>query len=108
MESSIASLNIESEVLQIEFNRLEVEIPLLTNRSYNIRVRADPMQIYSENQFRRRFCMSKNTVRYLYDLIGAELEGALSDASRFHFKWIGQNSYHFKILRNGQFPSCDS
>lgn len=32
------------------------------------------MEIYSENEFRRRFRLSKTTVLYLYSLIGADLE----------------------------------
>ncbi|XP_055307749.1 putative nuclease HARBI1, partial [Sitodiplosis mosellana] len=32
------------------------------------------MNIYSESEFRRRFRLSKDSVRYLYDLIGAELD----------------------------------
>lgn len=69
-------INIENEMLQVEFDRLEDEIQRLasTKKPYTIRARTDPMQIYSENEFRRRFRLPKDAVQYLYNLIGAELE----------------------------------
>lgn len=69
-------INIENEILEVEIERLENEIQRITatKKPYTIRARIEPMQLYSENEFRRRFRLSKDTVRYLYNLIGAELE----------------------------------
>lgn len=69
-------LNIENERLQAEIDRLEDEIQTIQSarKPYTIRARPDPMLIYSDNEFRRRFRLTKDAVRYLYNLIGAELE----------------------------------
>lgn len=75
MESLI---NFEYNLLEIEIQNLENEIHRLTRKPYKIRNRANPIQTYSENEFRRRFRLSKDSVRYLYSLIGAELEPIVS------------------------------
>lgn len=69
-------INFENDVLEAQIQHLENEIHRLTSikKPYKIRARPNPMQIYSENEFRRRFRLSKATVQYLYSLIGAELE----------------------------------
>lgn len=62
--------------IQDEIDRLEDEISLLirNRKPYRIQVRRDPFIEYTDNEFRRRFRLTKNTVHYLYNLIGAELE----------------------------------
>lgn len=67
-------IDIEMDILQDEFDRLENEIQNVRRKPYTIRNRTDPMLIFTEDEFRRRFRLSKDTVRYLYNLIGEELE----------------------------------
>lgn len=69
-------LNIENDILEAEVQDLENEIhTLASNRKpYTIQARPNPMQMYTENEFRRRFRLSKASVQFLYSLIGAELE----------------------------------
>lgn len=71
-----AWINIENEFLQMEVDRIEDEIAALSNmrKNYTVRQRLNPMDIYDEDEFCRRFRLKKATVRYLYTLIGAELE----------------------------------
>lgn len=68
--------NMEIDVLQMEVDNLEEEISALSNvkKKYTIRQRLDPMNVYGEEEFRQRFRLTKAGVRYLYDLIGAQLE----------------------------------
>lgn len=69
-------LDFEAALLQEEFDHLENQIQEIeyARKAYTIRPRLDPMQVYNENEFRRRFRLPKDTVRFLYNLIGAELE----------------------------------
>lgn len=69
-------INFEYDVLDAEVHDLENELHQLTSirKPYTIRARLNPMEIYSENEFRRLFRLSKTTVLYLYSLIGADLE----------------------------------
>lgn len=69
-------INFEYETLESDIQHLENEIHqhLSVERPYTIRARTNPMHMYSENEFRRRFRLSKATVQYLYSLIGANLE----------------------------------
>lgn len=66
----------EIDLLQEEIDSLENEIALLTRnrKPYRIQVRRDPFTEYTDHEFRRRFRLTKDTVQYLYSLIGAELE----------------------------------
>lgn len=70
------------DFIQLEVDDLENEISALTKvkKKYNIRHRVNPMDIYDEKEFRRRFRLSKDSVRYLYDLIGKDLEPLVTRA----------------------------
>lgn len=68
-------LNLEFDILQQQIDNLDDEVSLLTSRKpYRIQTRRDAFSEYTNNEFRRRFRLTKETVRYLYDLIGNELE----------------------------------
>lgn len=83
-------IDFEYDMLEAEVQHLESEINQLTSirRPYTIRARTNPMEIYSEIEFRRRFRLSKATVQYLYSLIGTELEPI---ATRENFTISGLN-----------------
>lgn len=65
-----------SEHIQNEIENIEYQIAeLQTQRKpYIVQLRLDPMQDYTEDQFRKRFRLTKGTVIYLYSLIGEDLE----------------------------------
>lgn len=67
--------SIHNDILQIEIDRMEEEISELTTvkRPYNVKPRLNPMEQYNEEQFRRRFRLTKEAVHYLYTLIGEQL-----------------------------------
>lgn len=69
-------LNFENDLLEAEIQDLENEISAAApiRKPYTIQVRPNPMQMYNDNEFRRRFRLTKATVQFLYSLIGAELE----------------------------------
>ena len=67
-------LNLDFAILQQQIDDLEDEILLRNRKPYRIQTRREPFTEYTNNEFRRRFRLSKDTVRYLYDLIGAQLE----------------------------------
>lgn len=70
-------LHNEFDVLQSEFDRLERQIDMLqqsNNRSYTVRETLNQMDNYTEEEFRRRFRLTKYTVNELYQLIGLDLE----------------------------------
>lgn len=69
--------NIEFDVLQSEFDRLERDISIYSpsyHRPYKIQKRLNPMDEYTEEEFRRRYRLSKGSVKQLYQLIGFDLE----------------------------------
>lgn len=70
------NLNIENDRLQAEVDRLEDEILVLqtVKKPYKIRQRLEPFMEYSDSEFRRRFRLSKESVNYIYELIGESLE----------------------------------
>lgn len=63
----------EAELLAIENDLLEIEMER-RRKPYTYYQRTDAFVKYSEEEFRRRFRMSKQSVRFIYDLIGIELE----------------------------------
>lgn len=67
-------IDIEMDILQNEIEELENEIRVVTRKPYTIRNRLNPLEMYTDDEFRRRFRLSKSTALYLYDLIGLELE----------------------------------
>lgn len=68
-------INMEIDILQAEIEDLEQECELLEERKgYKIQRRRNPFHEYTEEEFRRRFRLTKTIVWYLYDLIGADLE----------------------------------
>lgn len=74
-------INMEVE-LQEEVYNLEQECELLQERrEYKIQTRRNPFDQYTEEEFLRRFRLTKTTVRYLYDLIGADLEPLIARES---------------------------
>lgn len=75
-------INLEYDILQAELERLEGEIEELTvtKKQYKIKARIDPFIQYSEEEFRQRYRLTKDTVRY---------------------------SHHIKVLCHGQFFSCN-
>lgn len=77
----------EIDVLQIEIDALEREIQRLNRKPYNVKPRLKPI-LYTDEEFRRRFRLSKGTVQYLYDLIGADLEAT---ATRTGFTLSGMD-----------------
>lgn len=69
-----ALLNSIHDFAQIEIDRLEVEVEKLKREPYNVAIRSNPMEEYSDEQFRRRFRLTKEAVQYLNSLIGDKLE----------------------------------
>lgn len=68
-------INMQIDFLQDEVDNLEQECEkIIKKKEYKIQIRRDPFTEYSDTEFRRRFRLSKVAVRYLYDLIGADLE----------------------------------
>lgn len=69
-------LNVQNDILQTEIDRLEDEITSLTSikRPYKIKTRLNPMVVYGDEEFRRRFRLKKTAVQCLYTLIGPQLE----------------------------------
>lgn len=72
--------NVQNDILQAQVDDLEAQINSITNarKDYTIQVRLNPMEKYNEEEFRRRFRLTKTTVQSLYNLIGAELEPVLT------------------------------
>lgn len=68
--------NVYNDILQAQVDALEEEIHLATNvrKNYTVQQRLNAMAVYNEEEFRRRFRLSKAAVEFLYSLIGAELE----------------------------------
>lgn len=68
--------NVQNDILQAEVDNLEAQINSITNvrKDYTIQERLNAMEKYNEEEFRRRFRLTKRAVFFLYDLIGAELE----------------------------------
>ena len=64
------------ELAQIEIDNIENEINELTSnrKVYTVQTRLNPMQKYNDENFRKRFRLSKSSVIYLHSLIGADLE----------------------------------
>lgn len=69
-------IELQNNEFQAEFDRLEEEIAAISNekKKYSIQKPLSPMDVFDDEQFRRRFRLTKSTVRYLYTLIGNELE----------------------------------
>lgn len=69
-------LNIQNDISQDEIDRLEEEILALQSirEPYKIKKRLNPINVFSDNEFRRRFRLTKTAVKYLYRLIGADLK----------------------------------
>lgn len=68
--------NVENDILQRQMDVLEEEINALENarKNYTVRDRLNAMVLYSDEEFRRRFRLTKTAVKFLYALIGQELE----------------------------------
>ena len=64
------------ELAQIEIDNIENEINELTSnrKVYTVQTRLNPMQKYNDENFRKRFRLTKSSVIYLHSLIGADLE----------------------------------
>lgn len=67
-------LNCENDLLEMAIEDLNEEIKRIERKPYTVRPRRDAMEMYTDGEFKRRFRLSKETVQYLYSLIGAELE----------------------------------
>lgn len=69
-------LGIENDILQAEVDDLDRQILMLrtVKKPYKIRKRLQPFVEFSESEFKRRFRLSKDSVHYLYALIGTSLE----------------------------------
>lgn len=80
----------QNDLLQMEVDYLADEISELSNakKKYTVRQRVNPLEVYDEEEFRRRFRLTKAGVRYLYTLIGAQLEPIIS---RENFTISGMN-----------------
>lgn len=65
-----------NDYIQNEIDNIENEIENLTTprKAYTVQNRLNPMQNYSDEEFRKRFRLTKRSVMYLYSLIGADLE----------------------------------
>lgn len=65
-----------SEYYQNEIQNLEHEISQLkhSHAKYTVNPRLNPFEKYTDEEFRRRFRLSKESVRFLYSLIGQQLE----------------------------------
>lgn len=64
-----------SGYIQYEIDEIENEIADLEQKKpYTVQFRLDPMREYSDEEFRKRFRLTKNSVIYLYSLIGKDLE----------------------------------
>lgn len=59
-------INMENDFLQMEVDNLEEQIASLpkVKKKYKVQKRLSPFDIYDEEEFRRRFRLSKTTVRY--------------------------------------------
>lgn len=71
------NLNNRMNELQDEIDRIDREINLLLltyRQDYTIRERLSAFNEFSDNEFQRRFRLSKNTINELHSLIGAQLE----------------------------------
>lgn len=66
---------IQQELDDIENQIADLEIP---RKPYTVKPRLDPMQEYSDDEFRRRFRLTKRSVIYLHSLIGHHLEPTAS------------------------------
>lgn len=65
-----------NELIQNEIDDIENEIAELQTprKPYTVQARLNPMIEYSDDEFRRRFRLTKETVIFLHSLIGEELE----------------------------------
>lgn len=64
-----------SDYIQYEIDEIENEIADLEQKKlYTVQSRLDPMHEYSDEEFRKRFRLTKNSVIYLNSLIGKDLE----------------------------------
>lgn len=71
---------IENDILQAQVDAIEEQVYNLTHtrNEYTVRQRLDAMNVYTDEEFRRRFRLTKAAVSFLYNLIGAELEPLLA------------------------------
>lgn len=65
------SNQIQNEIDEIEQQIDELEQP---RKPYTVQPRLNPMQDYTDEQFRKRFRLNKAVVIYLYSFIGQSLE----------------------------------
>lgn len=65
-----------SHQIQYEIDDIEQQIDELeqSRKPYTVQPRLNPMQDYSDEQFRKRFRLNKSLVVFLYSLIGQSLE----------------------------------
>lgn len=65
-----------SHQIQYEIDDIEQQIDELeqSQKPYTVQPRLNPMQDYSDEQFRKRFRLNKSLVVFLYSLIGQSLE----------------------------------
>lgn len=65
-----------SQQIQNEIENIENQIADLqtVRKPYTVQPRLDPMQNYTDEQFRKRFRLTKRAVIYLHSLIGEDLE----------------------------------
>lgn len=65
-----------SEYIQNEIDNIENQIADLESMRniYTVQCRLNPMEYFSEENFRKRFRLTKRSVIYLHTLIGADLE----------------------------------
>lgn len=62
---------IQNEIEDIEHQIAELQPP---RKAYTVQPRLNPLRDYTEEQFRKRFRLTKRVVHFLYSLIGADLE----------------------------------
>lgn len=69
-------LNVENDLLQAGIDEIENDIENMqtVGKPYTVRPRFDPFAEFSESDFKKRFRLSKDSVEYLYQLIGNDLE----------------------------------
>lgn len=100
--------DVTNDILQGQVNDLEEEINNLINerKMYTIRERRNAMEVYNEDEFRRRFRLTKTAVKFLYSLIGFELEPLLTregftisgiDKILITLRYYATASYHLVI-----------
>lgn len=70
------NMDLINELIQNEVDDIENQIADLerTKNVYTVQNRLNPMDDYSEENFRKRFRLTKRSVIYLHSLIGEDLE----------------------------------